>query len=1122
MCALSTLLLFLLVVEASAFRPPRRFAMRVAHAAAAGGAQTGMDALPPPLPSTVAAATSPLAVAAVAVVVPPQDAPPTASPRRNASSSSASSRQAPRAVGGAGAGVVDAVLGGGAAAAAAAVAVSLLNEVAQAGTHAGVGRRYQCREKVKRPPSAEGMNCPAECPFVRPDTILVCSFSCVPPEDCGSRNPLTSFPDPVSHMCVACLVPGCDICGSSRHTCARCAEGLVLHTDGDRCVSPYRFLWWCLCTALLLLAILAVNYVVCLWRRPEVNTLALNKAMEHRRSMRLRAGPDGSKVPLLTNLAHNEVAGVGVRLHFSWQRYVMAWSFCMVLLLVMFSFFFGDGGLSIIEDRIDHHNPGDEHVLEACAADGAQYEEESKRFEHYCFGLVVIVYISSAVGAIFLYARHRYVYERGLTQCDRMMDYALLAQGFPPEDGDEKLEEVYTEFFRGTRAFPQVGIVGVSVCWDYWASTFNPTKQVENELDSLARERDGEASRSKQVFRFRSRSFSEQRQCICDPTLRFLDQIFLGCSCCFSASQEKDNSIAKNLRSLRSTGKVYVVFSTEQERDEAFAQARERSPLYAKGDVEYPISLSKPDYEALSVLWKNQGCTNSGWRLVASCGLILVAVLAWAFVFYKPYVDYILSNSKRSGMSQGNFLQMLLLGAVISIGNQIMYFLCDLTASKVGFAIKSHKDLCYVCQYTVAIFINTALDLCTVLLLAYGYHVDESRKVIGGSSVLSMRAIAENTSIRDALYMQMMSYLFPSTLLLPFCFEPIGLGVLPYFVGRWIIRSRKDVSIHDAENIMQGLDYDLSRYGDLTINVSICVIVFFVASHDMWKVFAYLLLSQIVIYTWDQIRVLRVAPRSWFDTNFMDNVAQVFLCFPCALLAACTVWRRYGSSKHDPPDGLAKELHEYLSYEATTRASVCAHMALAFAAHIVLFYCAVHYLVPRLLKYFPHPSSVEASFELEYSERWMDILKTKLYARNFTMEKAQCVGGKVVDSSGAGLPHFFSRRDLADAVSAEHFPLQVLLPQAAGGTHSEFRGQPYEVTAKRIPCNWFNANAVHCLRSKYIYRHEPFCVPFKAGRQDLLMSNPKLGQYFTGEPLRPETPRSDGLTNEFRRVFSRR
>mmetsp|Transcript_145866 Transcript_145866/g.254470 ORF Transcript_145866/g.254470 Transcript_145866/m.254470 type:complete len:1035 (-) Transcript_145866:122-3226(-) len=56
----------------------------------------------------------------------------------------------------------------------------------------------------------------------------------------------------------------------------------------------------------------------------------------------------------------------------------------------------------------------------------------------------------------------------------------------------------------------------------------------------------------------------------------------------------------------------------------------------------------------------------------------------------------------------------------------------------------------------------------------------------------------------------------------------------------------------------------------------------------------------------------------------------------------------------------------------------------------------------------------------------------------------------------------------------------------------------YQEAASRIPCSWFNANFVHCLRSKYIHRHHPCMVPYVRGKEHLLLAHAAIGAHFHG------------------------
>jgi hypothetical protein len=54
----------------------------------------------------------------------------------------------------------------------------------------------------------------------------------------------------------------------------------------------------------------------------------------------------------------------------------------------------------------------------------------------------------------------------------------------------------------------------------------------------------------------------------------------------------------------------------------------------------------------------------------------------------------------------------------------------------------------------------------------------------------------------------------------------------------------------------------------------------------------------------------------------------------------------------------------------------------------------------------------------------------------------------------------------------------------------------YSETARDTPCTWFSANPVHCLRSKYIYEHDPPCCYFVRGQEHLMRQNKQTASYF--------------------------
>jgi hypothetical protein len=65
----------------------------------------------------------------------------------------------------------------------------------------------------------------------------------------------------------------------------------------------------------------------------------------------------------------------------------------------------------------------------------------------------------------------------------------------------------------------------------------------------------------------------------------------------------------------------------------------------------------------------------------------------------------------------------------------------------------------------------------------------------------------------------------------------------------------------------------------------------------------------------------------------------------------------------------------------------------------------------------------------------------------------------------------------------------------------------YEVVAKETACSWFNANPVHCLRSKYVYRHDPPCELWISGKEHMLQPNPAISCYFDDQEPNPRRSR---------------
>jgi len=886
----------------------------------------------------------------------------------------------------------------------------------------------QCKHKVKRPSSVGAMECPWDCAYVRPDPTRLCFFACVAKEDCDNRDPLVSYANPRTMTCEACLAPGCQTCGADAHDCLECEEGLDM-VPGEGCLPSARRSWKIAYSIAGVLIVIFLWYVFWLTRRENVNDVALLKAYQFRSFSKNRDPcQDHQLFRFSTDLRNTRVSGVGVMLHFEWQRAVLIWVACLAFLMIVLAYVAGGetDSLAML--------PSEKGALDACAEAGKKAKRQNRAFEEYFFLVVLAVYIFSFVGAIWFAIRQRRKTEDAFEGVDTMQDFAVLAKGFPKETGDKDLESEYTEFFK--KAFPDDTVIGVSIVWDTWSSDFAPKESIDRIMNGLDRAADGHETQ-RGIQRSKTQSVEDdpgKRSCAksCDWKFSIIDSFFIGFNCGTESpdisgempvdeKKEAEEATLKSLQQLQTTGEAFVVFGNKKMCVDAVSSQDVNGNL--KFRDEHDIKLRNERREPDGVLWDNFGCSPEKFYLrILGCIVgLLVGIVVWGFTFYYPYAHYVLSYSRISGMSQGSFVQGTMLGLVIVVGNQIIYLLCQVFSERAGFRYKGMLDRFYVTTYTFAIFINICLDLWTVLGLAYGYQTDSALAVAEENSVIGTKALAKHPTLQHALYVQMLAYLYPGTLLIPFLIEPLMLGVIPFYLGTWLVRSNKRVGIQGAEECLACVPYDLSRYGDILINIELCILVFFLASVEMWQIMCFLLISCLIINIWDRYRVLRVTQRTFFGTSEMDETMSMMASFPCAMLASCVVFRAYGVGQNDfLPEEATEHLNRYTVWYA---------MIGVGCLHIVLHLVILRFVVPRFVK------------------------------------AHECV---------------------------EHH-------------------EGYAKCSERLPCNWFNANPVQCLRSKYIKNDSPICVPYQIGREYLLQKNAAIGCHYYSPTFCPEEGSMDDM-----------
>uniref|UniRef100_A0A7S4T2U1 CSC1/OSCA1-like cytosolic domain-containing protein n=1 Tax=Alexandrium monilatum TaxID=311494 RepID=A0A7S4T2U1_9DINO len=878
-----------------------------------------------------------------------------------------------------------------------------------------------CLRKQQGHPSE--IQCPEACPFLRAEPTEMCAFTCVAEGQCHADDPLASFANPETMRCEGCKAVACAQCKTS-WKCAKCQEGFVL-SRFDTCISPYRGIWWLAYAFILLVVFPVVYYIVMLPFRPVVNKAVLEKGMDFREVCKLLEPSTGLPYRLWRNLGDHYLAGIGVMLHFRWQQLVIAWSLLVCLTLLVVSCFFKTRPAAI------KHEPGSPKAFASCEHGIVQQEHEFVVMEKTYFFVVLAIYIISTVGSLAFAIFQRRCANRTADEVISMGDYAVYATGFPIWEGTVKCEEEVKAFFQ--KCYPDLDIVGASLCWDLYDKKTREWVEEENQKDLWDLDCQLDAQSGDEARRTSRGELLAQDAKWKNTRLECLDVIWgigPGVTSEEKSEETPEEEVEAKLKLMKTTGAAFIVLGTERQCQEALKRARQSPLLF---DEKHPITIAETGVEPETVAWSGFGTS----LLVFVLNLILgnIAIFACVIIldifFYAPYVVYIFMYSDVKGMVGGGLIQGTLLGLLITVCNQIIFQVIGVIAEKCGFKFMPAKRKFYMVQYTVAVFFNTCVDLWTVMLLAQGFSVQEVASkmqdpvhAMGDGGVLSPKAIAEHPAVQRSVYVQLLTYLFPGCLLIPFLLEPVVAGFVSYLLPTWLVRSRPEVDVQEAERRLAAPDFDLSRYGDILVNVMLCVLTLAFTYRDLYQVFAWLTVSLVIIYCWDHYRFLRCSNRAVFSSAATEITAQWLIAVPCGILAGVLVFHIWAASDNGFLEPMADLWNHTLkqillddltrSYLRLARTTIVWYMLAAFAGHLLFHFAILFWLVP------------------EYS-----------------------------------------------GVHAEHDDTV-----------------PYATTAAVSPSTWFNANPVHTLRSKHIFKHDPPCIAYLVGKAYLQKPNPQIGQHY--------------------------
>lgn len=738
--------------------------------------------------------------------------------------------------------------------------------------------------------------CPPECPYYAQNLFddLHCSFACVESSMCSEMNDQRPIADVVDGRKI-CRGPRVEHCNEFNYdgtdTCAKCQTFYALHDGDGLCYFKY---WMGLIFVVALGACgaaFAMVWVVDLILRPVSNEDHLQSGLDFRSRQKLHTPKDheggGRQLwPIDTNLCSTEVAGPGMLLHFNFQVFIMFWAFCVATLWVVLALLV-DNDLFVLGTR-KFGTPRDNCILVAWGYETQQRLMWTKIL------FLAMVYIGSFLFCILHGVRQLRLFQIMDTKTKTMKDFVCLLSGMPEVSGsDTEIEERLTKCIAD---YTQQSVVGVSICWDWQ----NQEEVCVKALDLDLRDREMQAEEAKE----RKAGHGGERRDKKDPdeeeaklleTYGPLRRWFHNMEKKVVEEEEDDElpDMKDILEDMKTTSNAFVVFHTEEARDNAVNKSSEEGGLVFEGNS---LKLEYKECEPSTVYWINFGHSTFASRmrrLIQGFGAIFLALVFWTVVFYAPYAWSIMSFNYDNG-AEPPFIFAMTFTMVVVFGNAIMYEVCARVSDYVGFKFKGDRESCYMILYTVACMFNVFLDMVTTYHMAWeimkglGFRTYHGRKL---DDVANPQEQFESYAMQRILAENTFAYSFPSTFLIPFLLEPFITIYFPLKAGQLLVGKHPKIVRWQAEGWLVAAPMEMGRYADILLNVILGILIFFFPGGYTHTLFYAMVFSHSIIYAFDHWRVLNTIPQCVFAMMDVDWWSQAMLA-PCvSTILSCLVFK---------------------------------------------------------------------------------------------------------------------------------------------------------------------------------------------------------------------------------------
>lgn len=739
------------------------------------------------------------------------------------------------------------------------------------------------------------------------------------------------------------MIDGCAKCAKDgTDTCLECNRGFA-RIGSRRCESKAKMIWIVGFCILGFIIVVVIAWLVNIANRPVVNEAGLHHGLALRSRAKLAmphelephtpaAGqmdvPQSNVIPTLvmpeprhralwplsTNLLTTRVAGPGLMLQFNLQFWLIIWATGVAIAWAITAAFFPD--LFILGTR-RAETPRQNCILVAWG-----YEtQQALMWVKVLFTFVL--YVVSFVLCILFGIRQLRIFQLEDAHETTHKDFSAVLTGLPQIGGHERIEE---QLATTVESATSVGVVGVSVCWDFSEHEEILMSLIENELcerEGIPTNRNDTATEVSARRGIMRRMFDRVEKAFLSPTTqkvlskgkktmrhqrlarhsinpvhltptRGLSREASGATMSSGASPSPvvEVNTEEILWKLKTCNQAFVVFHSEEDRDAAIRQVSESGLTFR--DCE--LKLEECDCEPNTVIWKN--CTNrtnfqTGMRVAKGLSVIGFALAVWVCAFYLPYAHYAMSFNYAYGQEPGG-VESFTFSMLVVAGNAAMYLICSEVADYVGFQTVDSREVCYMLLYNFACVFNVVLDIAVTYLVAYEMMVGQNMRTYHGvhlEDVDTFLGRVETYAMQREMGKSLWRYSWPSTFLIPFLIEPIITIYIPYKLTSWVVRSNPRYKSYHAERFLTSTPMDLSRYADVLLNVILAVLILFFPGGYTLGMFATLAVSHVFIYGFDHWRVLRSIPSCEFANMNVDWWAQWLLTIPCGLLLSAAIYK---------------------------------------------------------------------------------------------------------------------------------------------------------------------------------------------------------------------------------------